>query len=363
MKHIKTAGIILSAVLIIWGVNRLLGNAQSAKLPPMMGGESGVRVETVATRRFETRIEAIGTAYAKESVDITAMASGRVTEILFENSAGVRAGDILVKLDDAEERAEVEEARIDLAEQQRELERIRELRGKKMASQKELEVCQNAVGMAAARLTAAQARLEDRRIAAPFSGTLGIRRISLGALVNPGTVITTLDDLEVIKAEFSIPEIMLAEIAVGQEIEAASAAWPGELFTGVVASIDSRVDPATRAIIVQANIPNPDHRFRPGMLLTVTLICRSRDVAGVREAALTAFADHHFAFIVKRDSTVERRELRIGAREYGWVEILNGVETGEQVVVDGLMDLRDGARVHIVSMDPADLNPQEAVAS
>jgi membrane fusion protein, multidrug efflux system len=353
MKHLKTIGIILLAAVIIILAQRFFGHSKSSQLAPMMPGESIIVTDTVGKRPFATRIEAIGTAYANESVDITATVSERIGKILFENGAVVKTGDLLVQLDDAEERADLEEANVRLTEQQRTLDRVKTLREKKMVAQEELDTRQSAMETAAARLAAAQARLQDRAIAAPFAGVLGIRRVSPGAFVSPGTVITTLDDLEIIKAKFALPETVLADIKIGQAIEARSVAWSGEAFTGTVASIDSRVEPTTRAIAVEAHIANPGYRLRSGMLLTVTLISRPREVIAAPEKALLAYADKHYAFIVKPDHTVERHELRLGEREVGWVEIENGLNEGETIVVEGLMDLKDGARVRIAGTPPS----------
>jgi membrane fusion protein (multidrug efflux system) len=347
MKVVKIMGIVLAAGAIIGIAYRYAGRSAASRRPAMMRGDATVIVEPVGTRPFATRIEAIGTAYARESVDITATVAERVARIGFENGAAVKTGDLLVQLEDAEERAAVEEAGVSLAEQRRELERVRALREKQMAPQQELDNRQSAMEMAAARAAAAQVRLRDRSITAPFAGVLGLRRVSPGALVTPGTVITTLDDVEVIKARFAVPESALSGIATGQTIEAGCVALPDMTFTGTVAAIDSRVEPATRAVTVEAHIPNPGARLRPGMLLTVTLISRPRTAIAVPEKALVASADRHFVFVARPDGTVERRELHLGERDVGWAEITSGLQPGESIVVEGQMDLKDGSRVQL----------------
>ena len=347
MKHLKIIGVIAAVAAVGFLAQLYLRRSKSASVGPAAQGGRDVLVETVGARRFETRIEAIGTAYANESVDITATVSERIKDICFENGAFVKAGKLLVQLDDAEERAELEEAKVSLAEQQRELERITELREKKVAAQQELDSRQSAMESAAARLAAAEARLRDRAIAAPFAGIIGLRRVSAGALVSPGTVITTLDDVQVIKARFSIPETALADIKAGQAIEAGSAAWPGTTFTGVVASIDSRVDPVTRAVTVEAHVPNTEAKLRPGMLMTVTLISSPRDSTGVPEKALVAYADNSYAFVLRSDGAVEQRKLRLGQRDFGWAEVVDGLKKGEKIVVEGVMDLKNGSRVRV----------------
>lgn len=346
MKYLKGLAVVVIALVCVLVARKLLGRA-GGRGAGSRGGDHSVMVERVGVRQFATRLEAIGTAHASESVTITAPVAERVGKILFESGETVKKGDLLVQLDDAEERAQVEGAKVSLDEQRRELERVEALREKKMVSEQELDTRRSAAKGAEARLAAAQAQLQDREVRAPFAGLLGLRRISPGAFVNSGTVITTLDDLEMIKADFSVPETLLADIAIGQTIEAHSAAWRGQTFTGIVASIDSRVDPTTRAITIQAHIPNSSQKLRAGMLLTVNLISQVRDALGIPEKALLAYADKHYTFVVKSDGTVEKRELQLGERDIGWVEIAGGVKEGETIVVEGLMDMNDGATVRV----------------
>ncbi|HPG00612.1 MAG TPA: efflux RND transporter periplasmic adaptor subunit [Kiritimatiellia bacterium] len=357
MKYLKGLAVVAIALVLVLVARKFLGQV-GGRGPAARGGQISVIVDQVGMRQFATRIEAIGTAYANESVTITAPVAERVSKVLFESGETVKKGDLLVQLDDAEERAQVEEAKVSLDEQRRELKRVEALREKQMVSEQELDTRRSAAQAAEARLAAAQAQLQDREVRAPFAGLLGLRRISPGAFVNSGTAITTLDDLEMIKADFAVPETLLADIAIGQTIEAHSAAWLGQTFTGIVASIDSRVDPTTRAITIQAHIPNSDLKLRGGMLLTVNLISHVRDAVGIPEKALLAYAAKHYAFVLKPDGTVEKRELQLGERDIGWVEIPEGLKEGETIVVEGLMDLKDGAAVRV-----ADAPAETAVQS
>ncbi len=217
------------------------------------------------------------------------------------------------------------------------------LREQNLISQEEFDVTQGHLEASRARAAAAEARVNDRVITAPFAGVLGIRRVSPGALVSPGHVITTLDDLSVVKVDFTVPEALLAEVAMGQSVEGRAAPWPEEKFLGKVTGIDSRVDPMTRSVGMQARIPNPGGRLRTGMLLTVELTCCPRESPSVPERALLSYADRQYVYVVREDQTVEQREVKLGARDVGWVEIVEGLSPGETIVVDGLLNLRDGA--------------------
>ena len=345
MKLFKPIIVIAATIAVVLIAHHYIRRSE----PPQRraGGDTPVVAQVVETRSFADRSEAIGTISANESVTVTPAVTERVARIHFDDGAFVELGDLLVELEHAEESAALEEARIELAEQERQFDRIETLREQNLVSQEEFDLTKGYLDAARARVTAAEARLKDRMIAAPFAGVLGIRRVSPGALVSPGDVITTLDDLSVVKVNFTVPEALLADVATGQSVEGRAAPWPEERFRGKVTGIDSRVDPATRAIGMQARIPNPERKLRAGMLLTVELTCCPRESPGVPERALLSYADKQYVYVVREDQTVEQREVILGARDVGWVEILGGLSPGETIVVDGLLNLRDGSRVQV----------------
>lgn len=317
-----------------------------------------VVVAAVGTLPFSDRIEAIGTATANESLTITATVSDIVRDVFFSDGQLVRKGDILLRLNAAEQSALVEEARATLLEAEQQLERTRDLVTRGNASKAVLDERVRMVEEARSRLAAAEARLADRTVRAPFNGLLGLRQVSPGALISPGTPITTLDDLSPIKLDFAIPESFLSAISPGQTVLARAAAFPGELFEGHVTTISSRVDPVTRAVTIRAEIPNEDQRLRPGMLLTVEVISNEREAIAVPEGALVPVGSEQFLYVVKPDNTVERRRVTVGARKPGYAEIIDGIALGETIVVTGTMRLRPGIAVEIVGKADPGENPQ-----
>jgi membrane fusion protein (multidrug efflux system) len=350
MKPLKSIVVIAAAIALVLIAHHYIRRSE----PPQRrgGGDTPVVAQVVEARSFADRTEAIGTISANESVTVTPAVTERIARIRFDDGAFVQRGDVLVELEHAEESAALEGARIDLAEQERLFGRIEALRGQNLVSQEEFDLAQGTLDAARARIAAAEARINDRVITAPFAGVLGIRRVSPGALVSPGDLITTLDDLSVVKVDFTVPEALLSEVALGQSVEGRTAPWPEERFSGKVTGIDSRVDPATRAVGIQARIPNPSRKLRAGMLLTVELTCCPRESTSVPERALLSYADKEYVYVVREDQTVEQREVTLGARDVGWVEIVDGLSPGETIVVDGLLNLRDGARVLVEQTAP-----------
>jgi membrane fusion protein (multidrug efflux system) len=288
---------------------------------------------------------AIGTASANEAVVITSKVTGLVHSIDFKEGQTVSAGRVLVELDDRELKANLLAAQADVRNARQSYDRTAKLAKSQNAPQARVDELQAALDSAMARAEATKARLADMTIVAPFSGKLGLRRISVGTLIQMGTVITTLDDTSIIKADFSVPETLLAAIAPGQIVEARSDAFPDRNFTGTVRTIDSRVDPATRAVDVRTEIPNPDGTLKPGMLLTLQLTLARREAAIlIPEEALVPQGEKQYVFAVE-DGHARRREVEIGTRMKGTVEIRSGIGADAVVLIGGTQLVRDGSRV------------------
>ncbi|NND45175.1 MAG: efflux RND transporter periplasmic adaptor subunit, partial [Xanthomonadales bacterium] len=195
------------------------------------------------------------------------------------------------------------------------------------------------------------ARLSDRVVRAPFSGVLGFRQVSPGTLVGPGTAITTLDDISTLKLDFSIPELFLSSISLGAPVNAWSPAYRDAPFTGFVTGIDSRIDEVTRSVTVRAALPNEEGKLRPGMLLTVELVTEQREALAVPEGAVVPADGGAYVYVIDAEGVAHRRNITTGLTSDGLIEIRDGLETGEQVAVLGLLKLRDGAKVSIQAGD------------
>jgi membrane fusion protein, multidrug efflux system len=198
---------------------------------------------------------------------------------------------------------------------------------------------------AQAQRKGAEARLEELTIRAPFAGRVGTRSVSLGAYISPGTRITSLDDLSRIRLDFAVPENLLGRLKPGQVVKATSAAYQARTFEGTVTTIDPRIDAATRTVKLTAEFPNPDEALRPGMFLSVGLEVTTKDDAVlIPEEAVVSEGLRQLVYPVK-DNKVERRVIRIGQRQAGKVEVLEGLQPGETIVVLGVQRVRPGAEV------------------
>lgn len=325
------------------------GDADSAN----QGGGRGERsvpvvVGTLERATFVDTIEALGTARANESVVLSAQVTETVSRVRFEDGQEVAQGDVVAELTSREEAAQLDEARANLDEAQRRYQRTVDLAREGTASRAQLDEATSARDAARAQLAELQARSNDRLIRAPFAGVLGMREVSPGTLMQPGDPITTLDDIDIIKVDFSVPERFLAVLHTGLEVDVSTAAYPRRRFDGIVRAIDTRIDPRTRAVRVRADIPNPDHALRPGMLMTVELQADAAERLSIPEEAIVPVGEKHYAFVVDEEERAGRVVLEIGRRRRGQVEVLAGLDGSETVIIKGASMLRPGSRVRPV---------------
>jgi membrane fusion protein (multidrug efflux system) len=310
-------------------------------------GPIGVVVAPVRVGSVIDRAESVGTVRARDAVAITAKVTGIVTAIRFQEGQRVREGDQLVDLDSGAVRAELDQARALFDDARSQVLRARQLQpGQSIAAQR-LETLESVARQTEGRVRQAQARLEELRVAAPFSGRVGLRQVSVGALVVPGTQVTTLDDIARVRVEFAVPEVFLARVQAGSPVVARSAAFGDRRFNGTVAVVDTRIDTNTRTVRVISEFDNADEALKPGLFMTVGLVLQTRDDALlVAEDALDPLGDRNFVYVI-RDNRARRVEIRIGQRLQGEVEVLSGVTANDVVVVRGIQRLRNDAPVRV----------------
>ena len=309
----------------------------------------GVFVAEAAVKPFPLAVEALGNASANEAIEIHPEITARLTSISFEEGQFVDAGERLAELENVEPLAELASARARLVDSESQYRRSQELFRTNAVAESQLQQLEAQREADRAAVAAAEARVEDTVITAPFAGRLGLRRVSVGSLVTPSTVITTLDDTSAIKLDFDVPEIFLSRIEEGLSVMARSAAWPDRQFEGIVTAVDSRVDPVSRTVMVRSKIPNEQGRLRAGMFLTVTLLKEDIEALMVPEQALVPERSTQTVLVVGVDDIVEQRLVETGRRRPGEVEILAGLEPGERVIVEGTQMARDGQPVTLLN--------------
>lgn len=307
-------------------------------------------VQTVSTKSLTTTIEALGTLRANESITLTSNDTKKVTRINFEDGQRVEKGQVLVEMTSREESALLEEARFNADEAKKQLDRVQELTKRGAASQALLDQRVREFEAARARYNATESRLKDLVLLAPFSGVVGLREVSIGALVSPGDQITTLNDDSKMKLDFTVPAIYLRSLSVGLPIVAKSGDLGNTIFQGEVFSIDNQIDEVTRSIKVRALLDNKHHELKQGMLMLVDLKAASRDSLVISESALMPLGSNNFVFVLNEaDGTVERRQITIGERLVGSVEVLSGLRVGDKFVTHGLQKIRTGQKVKVLA--------------
>jgi membrane fusion protein (multidrug efflux system) len=302
----------------------------------------------VEQREFAEELGALATLKARESVDITANVTEKVQAVRFKDGDRVKAGEVLIELVRDEEYSRLQQARAEVAQQTAELERTETLARDNIATPSERDAQRTRLQTATAALRTIEAQLGDRLVRAPFAGVLGLRRVSPGSLVSPNTVITSLDAIDSLYADIPLPERFLAQLSVGQDVSLKTDAYPDLEVSGRVAAIDGRVDPMTRSVTVRAEVPNTDGKLRPGMLLRARLRAGKRTSMAVPETALVQRASRAFVYTLDENKKVALRDVQVGRRSPGWVEILAGLKGDEQVIHEGTHRVAPGDSVKVV---------------
>ncbi len=311
-----------------------------------------VEVATAASARVSTDIRAIGSLQSDETVQLAPEIAGRVSSIDFEEGTRVKAGDVLVQLDDALLRAEVAdtEARLNLAKANNE--RARQLARTGNVTDRSRDEAVANFETATAALELAKTRLDKHLLRAPFDGIVGVRTVSVGAFVAVGTPVVNIEKIDKLKVDFKVPEIYLTSIAVGQVIDVTVDAIPGQTFAGQIYAINPQVDVNGRALQVRARIENKDLLLRPGLFARILIKgAVQRDVVLVPESALIPRAGDNFVFRVQ-DGRANEVRVKLGERSDAKVAITEGISAGDVIVAAGQHKLRDGAAVEVVETHP-----------
>ncbi len=304
-----------------------------------------VEVASVQAEPVVDEVEALGSLVADETVAIAPEIAGRLTKLGFREGDRVKKGQVLVELDTGILTQELKQAQVDLGLARDTYERANSLVQRGAGTRVASEQAEAQLAAAEVRVALAQARLEKATIAAPIDGTVGLRSVSVGTYLTPGQTIVTLTNLDPIKVDFRVPELLLQDVAVGQKIRVRVDAFPNRVFDGAVYAIDPVIDVNGRAIRLRARIPNPDLALKPGLFARVSIVTDVRESAlVVPESAVVPDGQAKAVYVLEGDKARLVR-VRLGKRLSGRVEIAEGLKPGQRIVTTGQMRLRDGAVV------------------
>jgi membrane fusion protein (multidrug efflux system) len=357
-------------IMVVLGGVGILGVVKTLQIQAAIAQASSFQpppeaVTTIAARheRWPATLGAIGTVHAVRGVTVSADLPGVVESITFESGRSVREGEVLVRLDARQERAQLlaAEAQRDLAKLS--LDRVRGLVGQGILAEAELDRVMAEHRQAEARVGEIRATIERKQVRAPFSGVLGIRQVNLGQYLDGGAPIVPLQSLDPVHVNFAVPQQRVGDMRVGGEVQVTAEGFAGESVTGRITAIDSVVDEATRNVQVQATFDNPAGRLRPGMFVQAQV--RTGDTASMLSLPASAISYAPYGdsvFVVSemkgRDGSpyrgVRQQFVKLGAARGDRVAVIAGLEPGDEVVTSGAFKLRSGAAVHVDnSVQPA----------
>ena len=316
--------------------------------------------ETVTTTEakqdtWQPTLAAVGSVAAVQGVVLGAEMSGAVKNIAFESGATVRAGDLLVELDSSVEQAQLRSAMASADLARLNLERARELREKKMMSQADLDSAEAQAKQANAQIDNTRAVIAKKAIRAPFAGRTGIRQVNLGQFLDNGAAIVTLQSLDPVYVDFSLPQQDLAQLGVGMAVRVTTDAFPGQNFEGKLTAINPEVDAVTRNVRLQATLANPAGKLRPGMYVNVAAVLSQMEQVLMIPATAVLYAPYGDSVFVVEDKKDEKtgatgkvlnqKFVRLGKTRGDFVVVTSGLEAGQTIVTTGVFKLRNGMSV------------------
>lgn len=306
----------------------------------------------VETTDWEPTLSAVGTVQAVQGVDVNNEVAGQVTAIAFDSGALVKRGDILVRLADDVDRADLEGLQAAERLSQIKVDRNRSLLKDRAVAQGDFDEISAQLDQARAQVKGKEATIEKKAIRAPFDGQLGIRLINLGQFLPEGSPIVSLQALDPVYVDYALPERHLASLTTGQAIRVQVAAYPTRTFTGTIEAISPGIDQGTRNVRVRARLANPDLALRPGMFARVaTLLPVEQDVLTIPREAVTFNTYGDAVFLIREadgKTSVERRQILTGAARDQQIAVLEGLAAEDRVVLSGQVKLNNGQEVRIV---------------
>ena len=331
-------------------IERMVAQGKQFSPPP-----EPVTTEVARKETWESLLTAVGSLEAVQGVIVTAELSGKVERIGFEPGTKVKTGELLVQQDISAENAQLRAAEAGLTLAKIDLDRKSKLLAQKTISRSEYDNAEAQFKEAAAQADTIRAAVKKKTIRAPFDGRLGIRLVNMGQVLKEGDAIVSLQLIDPIFVNFSLPQQQLAQVESGLTVQVTTDALPGKVVDGKITAINPQVDTATRNIQMQATVANPEERLRPGMFVNVAVVLPARkDVLAIPATAVlyAPYSDSVFVVEEKKEEkngqpgqVVRQKFVRLGEKKGDYVAIVSGLEEGDTVVSTGVFKLRNGQSV------------------
>jgi membrane fusion protein (multidrug efflux system) len=355
----KTLGIAIGGVL---AVAFLLVAIKGLQIFTMVTTKPPMPVATVTSAVVQEEdwapvLSAVGSISAVQGAVVSTELGGVVSQIAFENGSSAKKGDLLVQLDASAEEAQLHSAEADMELARADLERSRDLAARKVISKADLDAAESKFKQKSGSVDQMRSMITKKTVRAPFDGALGIRLVNAGQMINAGQQVVSLQSLDPVFADFTLPQQYFSKLSAGLEIRVTTDAVPGRVFHGKLTAVNSMVDVATRNVSVQATLENSDHALRPGMFAKVEVVLPEKQRALVIPGSAISYApfgDSVFVIEKKKDpktgqesQTIRQQFVRLGEARGDFVSITNGLKAGEAVVGTGVFKLRNGMAVTI----------------
>lgn len=332
-----------------------------------------VSVVTAESGEWQPGIEAIGTVYAAQGIDLAVETGGVIRSVEFAANDEVEQGQLLVQIDDAVEQADLVAARSQVEVSNAALERARTLSDRGVSAAVNVQDAEAAASSALAQIERLNAILGQKSLKAPFSGTIGIPRVEAGQFVSAGTTVATLQNLETLRVDFTVPEQQLTRVSAGQTVTIATEAG-GAVASGTITGIEPRIDPQTRLVSLRAEVDNQDGRLNPGQFVRVRIqLPVEHEVIALPQTTVTTSLYGDFVYVVTEpDEPIETAEgeperfivrqvfVETGRRYGSQVEITQGVSPGDRVVLAGQNRLSNGSQVTLNPGNDAEQNDEQS---
>jgi membrane fusion protein (multidrug efflux system) len=343
--------VVILVIIIAAGVSLYWQNRQQQAAAPKGFPPAVVAATEVRQENWQPSLRSVGSLVATNGIDVTTEVNGIVSKILFESGQPVETGQVLIRLDDAVDIAALEALRAERHLTEVQFRRAADLLKKRVTSKSEFDEAQARYDAASARVKQQEAIIKRKVIRAPFAGLGGIRKVDLGQFIEAGEPIVSLQALDPVYVDYTLPERYLQRVKPGQTVNVELDAVPGRVFSGKVSAVDSGIDTGTRTLKVRATLANPDGMMRPGMFAQVeTTTGEAQPVLTLPRTAISFNTYGNFVYVIDKNEqgmpVVKRIAVETGEIRSGRVAVAN-LQAGTRVVRAGLVKLRDGMPVNI----------------